>query len=102
MDVREEVLGQFGELFATDGTEENRDDLDYFECRFNRAFYTFYTDLVRSEKARLKPLVFPSDHADDVEYSPPHKEVPTRLIEALRSQGYSREFCPAKRDIRSD
>ena len=86
VDVREEVLGQFGELFATDGTEENRDDLDYFECRFNRAFYTFYTDLVRSEKARLKPLVFPSDHADDIEHSPPHKEVPTRLIEALRSQ----------------
>lgn len=86
VDVREEVLGQFSELFATDGMEENRDDLDFFECRFNQAFFTFYTDLVRSEKARLKPLVFPSDRADYVEYSPTHKEIPTRLIKALRSR----------------
>lgn len=86
VDVREEVLGQFSELFATDGTEENRDNLDFFECHFNQAFFTFYTDLVRSEKARLKPLVFPSDRADYVEYSPTHREIPTRLIEALRSR----------------
>ena len=86
MDVREEVLGQFGELFATDGTEENRDDLDWFECRFNLAFRAFYIDLVRSEKARLKQLVPLPDYADDIEHSRPHKEIPTRLIEALRRQ----------------
>ena len=90
--VREEVLGQFGELFATDGTEENRDDLDWFECRFNQAFRAFYIDLVRSEKvrlkqkARLKQLVPLPDYADDIEYSHPHKEFPTRLIEALKMQ----------------
>ena len=87
-DVREEVLGQFGELFVTDGTEENRDHLDCFECRFNLAFRAFYIDLVRSEKARRKqrrkqlvPLL-----DDGIEPSHPHKEIPTRLIEALRSQ----------------
>ena len=83
-DVREEVLGQFSELFATDGTEENRDDLDHFECRFNQAFSTFRIDLVRSEIARLKRFEPLPDQVDDIEF--PHKEIPTRLIEALRSQ----------------
>ena len=86
VDVREEVLGQFSELFATDGTEENRDYLDCFECRFNLAFRAFYIDLVRSEKARLKQLVPLPDYADDIEHSRPYKEIPTRLIEALRRQ----------------
>ena len=84
-DVREEVIGQFGELFATDGTEDNRDDLDYFECRFNQAFSTFCIDLVRSEIARLKRFESLPDQADDTEPSP-HKEIPARLIEALQSQ----------------
>ena len=86
VDVREEVMGQFGELLASDGTEGNRDELDYFECRFNRSFYTFYTDLVRSEKARLKPLVFLSDNVDGMESSPSFEVIPIRTLEALRSQ----------------
>lgn len=69
-EVQEEVIGQFGELFATDGTQENRDDLDYFECRFNGAFRTFYIDIVRSETASLKRLAPLPDQADDT-----HKEL---------------------------
>ena len=83
--VREEALGQFGELFATDGTEENRDRLDYFECRFNRAFRSHYQDLVRSEKAHLRRHVrIPSETYDSK--ADTHKEIPYRLIEALKSQ----------------
>ena len=68
-EVREEVLGQFGELFA-DATVQGSDDLDYFECRFNGVFRTFYINLVRSEKARLKRLAPLPDQADDT-----HKEL---------------------------
>lgn len=80
--VREEVLGQFGELFATDGTEENCDDLDYFECRFNQAFRTFYIDLIRSESTRLKRFVSLSDQAAQ---SNSHEEIPDQVIEAVQS-----------------
>ena len=82
--VREEVLGQFGELFATDGTEENCDGLDYFECRFNEAFRSFYVDLIRSERTRLKRFVSLSDQAGTPQ-SNSHEEIPDQVIEAVQS-----------------
>jgi DNA-directed RNA polymerase specialized sigma24 family protein len=48
--VRDEILGQFGELFATDGIGDNPDELDFFEIRFNRAFKLFRIDILRKEK----------------------------------------------------
>ena len=48
-DIREEVLGQFGELFASDGRGTNPDALDFFEVRFNRAFKAFRIDILRRE-----------------------------------------------------
>ena len=83
-DIREEVLGQFSELFATDGTEENRDDLDYFECRFNQAFSTFYIDRVRSEIVRLERFVPLPDQTGDIQPDI-YKEIPARGIEGLQS-----------------
>jgi hypothetical protein len=47
--IRDEVLGQLGELFAEDGNGDNPDELDYFEVRFNSAFAALRTDLVRAE-----------------------------------------------------
>src|SRR5262249_21887725 len=52
--LRDEVLGQLGEKFALDGTGDNPDELDFFEVRFNRAFATLRTDLVRAERRRLR------------------------------------------------
>jgi hypothetical protein len=34
----QEILGQFAELLALDGHGENPHELDFYECRFNRAF----------------------------------------------------------------
>lgn len=66
-DIREEVLGQFSELFAIDGTKEDRGDLDYFECRFNHAFRAFRIDLVRRELTYRQHFVPLPDQADDVQ-----------------------------------
>ena len=96
--VREEVLGQFGELFATDGTEENCDGLDYFECRFNEAFRSFYIDLIRSERTRLKRFVSLSDQADTPQ-SNSHEEIPGRVIEAVQSSG-TVEHAVLQRELR--
>lgn len=79
--LREEVLGQFSEMFASDGTGDNPNELDFFEVRFNRAFRTFRIDLVDKEINRLKnvsPLPAPS--VDDESYD----DVLARLSEAMR------------------
>jgi len=64
---REELLGQFAELFAADGTGDNPDQLDYFEVRFNSAFFALRVDLLRAEiswNARHLPL---PDHDEEDE-----------------------------------
>jgi hypothetical protein len=53
-DTREEVLGQFGELFAIDGSDEDKLRLDYFECRFNRAFRALRLSVWRKDTRRAK------------------------------------------------
>lgn len=67
--IREEILGQFAELFATDGTGSNPHELDFFEVRFNRAFQSFRIDYLRKEKRKLElqPTVRPFDEGDDGE-----------------------------------
>lgn len=83
-DVREEIVSQFGELFATDGTEENLNDLDFFECKFNLAFRTFRIDLVRSEFARLKHIAPMPDQSDDIDQETNDDRL-ARVSEAFRA-----------------
>lgn len=65
-ELRETVLGEFSEMFAIDGSAESPDDLDFFECKFNRAFRALRIDLVRSETARLKHVA-PAPQGEDAE-----------------------------------
>jgi len=83
-DLREEVVSQFGELFATDGTEENLNDLDFFECKFNLAFRAFYTDLVRSGVAGLKHIAPMPDHSEQIDPET-NEEMLARVAEGFRS-----------------
>jgi hypothetical protein len=46
-ELREDILGQFAELLAGDGQGDIPDELDFYECRFNSAFRTFWIDCVR-------------------------------------------------------
>jgi DNA-directed RNA polymerase specialized sigma24 family protein len=52
----DDVLGEFALLFAADLTD-HRYHLDFFECRFNAAFRTFYLRFIRRERARCEDLV---------------------------------------------
>lgn len=52
-EIREEILGQFSELFAEDGSGPNPDELDFFEVHFNSALRTLRIDILRKE-ARLQ------------------------------------------------
>jgi RNA polymerase sigma factor (sigma-70 family) len=65
-EVREEILGDFSVLFAEDETEFDRSNrLDFFECRFNRAFLTFripYIERGREHSETIRPM--PQERGD--------------------------------------
>lgn len=64
--LRDEVLGRFGELVAEDCAAGDDDVLDYYECRFNRAFKTLRLTLVRSERNTTKHHVeLPAENDED-------------------------------------
>ena len=72
--LREEVLGNFAQLLASDGCGNNPNELDYFECKFNSAFRSLRIDLLRSEgkqRKRFKQFPRPSsgskENGDDEE-----------------------------------
>lgn len=65
-ELRDEILGQFGELIALDGSNEDQLALDYYECRFNHAFRTLRLDLLRSERQYSKGRIeLPSNGEED-------------------------------------
>lgn len=45
------------ELFVLDGLGQNPDELDFYECRFNKAFRTLRIDAVRRAARRRKEIV---------------------------------------------
>jgi hypothetical protein len=64
VDLREEILLQFSELLARDGDAEFSDELDYYECRFNLSFRTFWLDRLRKEVRRVSGIVHFPDKAE--------------------------------------
>jgi DNA-directed RNA polymerase specialized sigma24 family protein len=64
--LRQDILDELAELFVLDGLGENPDELDFYECRFNRAFRSLRIDAVRRAARRLKEIV-------DVAVLPPSK-----------------------------
>lgn len=46
--LREDILGEFAELFAIDGSPLDRHELDFFEVRFNMGFARFRISRVRA------------------------------------------------------
>jgi RNA polymerase sigma factor (sigma-70 family) len=65
-DLREQILGDFAELFAVDGSPHDRYQLDFFEIRFNMAFARFRITRVRAELSRLGLFVQLPEEFDDV------------------------------------
>ena len=81
--LRDEILGQFGEMFASDGTGANPEELDIYEIRFNLAFRTFYLDSVKQEENyRKRFLLLPSPSGAEEEES--DEDVLARLSDAAR------------------
>lgn len=83
--LRQDILGAFSELFASDGRGDNPNELDFYECRFNRAFKFFRIDMVRGEIARLRTIAQMPVPDEDGEPGT-HDEVFARVSEAFHSQ----------------
>lgn len=82
--IREDILGDFGLLFVKDGSGENPNELDFYECRFERAFRFFRIGVLRRERTllrRLEPLPAPEPGNDSTD-----EEAFARVSETFRSQ----------------
>ncbi|MEO5925669.1 MAG: sigma factor-like helix-turn-helix DNA-binding protein [Bryobacteraceae bacterium] len=72
-DLRAELLGEFSVLFAEDD-DSDTNQLDFFECRFSSAFFTFRLPFIKRERKRIAPLIYtsgaeePSDGQVDEEF----------------------------------
>ena len=55
--LREEILGEFSEMLASEAAGKHSNELDFYEIRFNLAFRTFRIALVRAERNRTKNVM---------------------------------------------
>jgi len=83
-EIRENILSEFSLLFVEDGSGDHIDELDFFECRFNRAFRFFRINFVRSEKARSQHLE-PLPAQEEPSGASTDEETFARLSEAFRT-----------------
>ena len=81
--LRKEVLSEFSELLASDGTDEHSHDLDFYECRFNLAFRTLRVDTVRQEMDQVERTAELADHTEEGEPEA-SEEVFARVSELLQ------------------
>jgi hypothetical protein len=52
--LRQEILDELTDLFALDASGDRPDELDFYECKFNRAFRALRIDAVRREARRRR------------------------------------------------
>jgi len=90
-DLREEVLGEFAELLASDGCPDSSNELDFYECRFNLAFRAFRINYIRREVARVKHEDLPN-LSDDSELTA-YDDIFPRISGALRSADTPESDC---------
>ena len=81
--LREDVLSEFSELLASDGSGERPDELDFYECRFNLAFRTLRIDAVRQELEQVERTAELPDHREGGELDA-DEEVFARISESFQ------------------
>lgn len=83
-DVREEILGDFSVLFAEDGSDEKQ-TLDFFECRFNLAFRNFRIPYIEDENVRIRKHVSIPTRTEEISEAADEKFL-SDLAERLRER----------------
>lgn len=83
--LREAVLSEFSELLASDGTGQQPNELDFYECRFNLAFRTLRLDVLNRELAEVNKVADLPERGDDGEPSAYEDDAFERVTEAFRT-----------------
>ena len=84
-EVRESILSDLSLLFVQDGSGDNPDELDFFECRFNLAFKAFRTDFLLKEWRRANVMSsLPAEDEHDASAPSSDEDVFARVAEAFR------------------
>jgi DNA-directed RNA polymerase specialized sigma24 family protein len=65
-ELREDILGDFAELFAIDGSLADKHHLDFFEARFNLAFRSFRITRVRPALERQNMEMFLAEDGEEL------------------------------------
>ena len=55
--LRQDILDELTERFVLDGLGDNPNELDFYECRFNKAFRSLRIDAVRRDARRRNEIV---------------------------------------------
>lgn len=77
-ELRETILQEFALLLASDGADENPDELDFFECKFNAAFRAFRIDILRRSKRADSHASLSTDAHDTEDEVRTNQDVPSR------------------------
>jgi hypothetical protein len=84
--LRRDILNEFGELFAIDGSPDDKLALDFFEVRFNLAFKNFRIDRVRAVLDEHRMQVALAEDESETAEQELDNEVLARLAD-LRGDG---------------
>jgi hypothetical protein len=100
--LREEVLGELGLLFAQDAAIDGSAELDFYECRFDRAFKSLRFDVLAKEAnktARTAPPIDRSTGSDDGESEWPDNgpEIPATQHQELDQEEFLDLLLPNER-----
>lgn len=97
--LRDEVLGRFGELVASDGHGDNPDRLDYYEVNFAHAFKNLRTDVRREQDRALgRDVQLPDDQETEGD-DPIRKDRVSRRAEELTMLPALQESLQNARDL---
>ena len=84
-EMREDVLGRFTDVLARGCVGEQRDELDFYECRFNKALQALRHDVVDRVRRRLGRTVEVPHRDDEDERELSEEEGLALLSEAGRT-----------------
>lgn len=83
--LRQEILDELTDLFARDTTSHGSDELDFFECKFNRAFRTLRIDAVRREVRRRRTIAAADlPRSEDTSEVDAYEDAFARISDAFR------------------
>ena len=83
--LRQEILDELTDLFALDTSGDRPDELDFYECKFNKAFRALRIDAVRREARRRRSFkVVDLPRSEETSEPDAYEDVFARVSDAFK------------------